>query len=120
MPLVGLQIILSVILCFIFRVNVTSAVVATFISNPLTGPGILYIQYLVGKEFSTPIDPAQLEQLTGVFKLWAANGKPLIIGVLITSIMGAILAYPITLLLWSVVTKATAKALAIRNAKHNI
>ena len=113
MPFFGLQIAFSVVLCFMFRVNVTAAVLATFISNPLTGPGILYLQYLIGKAISTPPDPAELEGLTKGLKLWVISGKPLMIGAAITGVGAAVLAYPITLLIWSGVSKAAGKAITV-------
>lgn len=119
MPFLGLQILFSVVLCFLFRVNVTAAVLATFISNPVTGPGILYLQYLIGKAISTPPDPAELEGLTKGLRLWVISGKPLMIGAVVTGVGAAILAYPITLLLWSGVTKAAEKAIAARHAKKH-
>lgn len=119
MPFFGLQIVLSMMLCFMFRVNVTAAVVATFISNPLTGGGILYLQYLIGKAISNPPDPAELEGLTKVLRLWVISGKPLMIGAVIMGVGAAIIAYPLTLLLWSGVTKAAGKAIAVRQAKKH-
>jgi uncharacterized protein len=117
MPFFGLQIALSIALCFVLRVNVTAAVVATFISNPLTGGGILYLQYRIGKWLSSPPTPEELENLTGVLRLWVINGKPTMIGAVVTGVAGALIAYPLTLLLWSGVTKAAGKAIAVRQAK---
>lgn len=122
MPFFGLQIVLSIALCFMFRVNVTAAVVATFISNPLTGGGILYLQYLIGKELASPPTPEEIEHLTGFLRIWVINGKPLMIGAVITGVAGALIAYLLTLLLWSGVTKAAGKAgkaIAERQAKKH-
>lgn len=123
MPFFGLQIVVSLLLCFMLRVNVTAAVLATFISNPLTGGGILYLQYRVGKWLSAylwdPMDPAELEHLTGMIKLWVVNGKPLMLGAVVTGVAAALIAYPLTLLLWSGVTKAAGKAIAARQAKKH-
>jgi uncharacterized protein len=123
MPFFGLQIVVSLLLCFMLRVNVTAAVLATFISNPVTGPGILYAQYRIGKWLSSyiwnPLEPAELEKLTGVIKLWVVNGKPLMIGAVVTGVVASLVAYPLTLLLWSGLTKAAGKALASRQAKRH-
>lgn len=117
MPFFGLQIVISLFLCFMFRVNVTAAVVATFISNPLTGAGILYLQLLLGRVLSNPMNPAELETYTGVLKLWVVHGKPLMVGAVVTGVGGALISYPLTLLIWNGLTKLGAKAIAARHAK---
>lgn len=119
MPFFGLQIVLSLTLCFLFRVNVTAAVVATFISNPLTTPGIIYLQVLVGKMLSSPMDPAELENYQGALRFVLSNGKPLMIGALVTGAAGALITYPLTMFLWTGVTKIGSKAIAAHQAKKH-
>lgn len=119
MPFFGLQIVLSLVLCIMFRVNVTAAVVATFISNPLTGAGIWYLQYLIGTWLSDPVDPSELQNLTGAIRLWVQTGKPIMIGAVVTGVGGALVAFPLTLLIWTGLTRLGAKALAARHAKKH-
>lgn len=105
MPFFGLQIILSLVCCFLFRVNVTAAVIATFISNPLTTGGIVWLQVLIGQWVAGPLEPEELERYVGALRFVMVYGKPLMIGSVITSVLGAVLAYPLTLFLWTGVTK---------------
>jgi uncharacterized protein len=105
MPFFGLQIVLSLVFCFLFRVNVSAAVIATFISNPLTTGGIVWVQLLIGQKLAGPVEPGELEAYAGALKFLVTYGKPLLIGSAITSVVGALLAYPLTLWLWTGVTR---------------
>lgn len=117
LPFPGLQIFLSMLACFAFRVNVTAAVVATFISNPFTVGPLWYIQTLVGTMVVGSVDPAELEGYTGFARKWVEYGKPLMFGAVVTGAGAAIISYVFTLLLWSGFTKAAGKAIAVRQAK---
>jgi uncharacterized protein len=117
LPFPGLQIFLSMLACFAFRVNVTAAVVATFISNPFTVGPLWYIQTVVGTMLVGSVDPAELEGYTGFARKWVEYGKPLMFGAVVTGAGAAIISYVFTLLLWSGFTKAAGKAIAVRQAK---
>ena len=105
MPFFGLQIVLSIFICFLFRVNVSAAVIATFISNPLTTGPILWLQLQLGKVLANTTPPGDLGEYAGALKFVLANAKPLLIGSLATALGGALLAYPLALWLWSGVTR---------------
>jgi len=91
--------------------------VATFISNPLTAVQILYVQRLVGMKLAGPVDPSELEMFSGIMRAWVEYGKPIMLGALVTGAGAAVVAYVITLLLWSMFSKAAVKAIAARQAK---
>jgi uncharacterized protein (DUF2062 family) len=119
LPFLGLQIALSVMLCFAFRVNVTAAVLATFISNPFTAGPILAAQLYVGKWMVGPVDPAELASYTGAIKYWVSYGKPIMFGATLTAAVSAVVAYLLTLLLWSGGKAIAGKAIAVHHAhKH--
>lgn len=119
MPFLGLQIVFSILLCFAFRVNVTAAVVATFISNPFTAGPIWYMQHKVGMLVIGTPSPAELEGYTGFARNWVSYGKPIMFGAVITGAVAAVASYVLTLLLWSMFSKAAGKAIAIRHAKKH-
>jgi uncharacterized protein (DUF2062 family) len=119
MPFLGLQIVLSLLLCFAFRVNVTAAVLATFISNPVTGAPILYLQREVGLMLSAPLAPVDLEGYSGIAKGWMEYGRPLMLGALVTGAAAALLSYPITWILWTGISNMGKKAIAVRQAHRH-
>jgi uncharacterized protein (DUF2062 family) len=120
LPFLGLQIALSVMLCFAFRVNVTAAVLATFISNPFTAGPILAAQLYVGKWMVGPVDPAELASYTGAIKYWVSYGKPIMFGATLTAAVSAVVAYLLTLLLWTGGKVIAGKAIAVHHAhKHS-
>lgn len=119
MPFLGLQIAISVMLCFAFRVNVTAAVVATFITNPFTAGPILAAQLYVGKWMVGPVDPTELASYTGAIKYWVSYGKPIMFGATLTAAVSAVVAYLLTLLLWTGGQAIAGKAIAVHHAhKH--
>jgi len=105
MPFFGLQIVFSLIACFIFRVNVTVAVVATFISNPFTAPGILWVQVMLGRWMSQSMEPADLSKYAGALKFVVTNGKALMLGSLATSALASLVAYLLTIWFWKGISK---------------
>jgi uncharacterized protein (DUF2062 family) len=117
MPFLGLQIVLSILLCFAFRVNVTAAVLATFVSNPFTGAPILYAQREVGLMIIGMPTAEELEGFTGFAKTWVSVGKPIMFGAVVTGAAAAVLSYVLTLALWSFFSKAAGKAIAKRHAR---
>lgn len=117
MPFLGLQILFSILLCFAFRVNVTAAVLATFISNPFTAAPILYAQREVGLLVIGAPSAEELEAFTGFAKTWVSVGKPIMFGAVITGAAAAVLSYVLTVALWSFFSKAAGKAIAKRHAR---
>lgn len=52
-PLFGLQIILTVLLCLLFRANIPASLISSVIGNPLTFPFIWTANYKLGELFFT-------------------------------------------------------------------
>src|SRR5690606_1325777 len=48
LPLIGLQILLSAVLCYFMRANIAAAAFATLVSNPFTAPGLIWMQLKLG------------------------------------------------------------------------
>ena len=109
MPFFGAQIILSLAFSLLFRVNVSAAVIATFISNPLTTFPILALQLQVGKLIVDTTPAGDAGDTAGALKFVVANAKPLLFGSLATAAAAALITYPLALLLWSGVTRLRAR-----------
>lgn len=76
------QVVLACIAAFVLRGNLPAAVLATFVSNPLTTPAILVAAYHLGVAMlgiTAPLSDAALQSLSLVDKL-RATGEPLAIG----------------------------------------
>jgi len=90
-------------LAILLRANLPAAVLATFVSNPLTTPGIVVAGYYVGTlalglPFSPPGDEAGMPWSERI----AAMGAPLLAGLLIVASSAALLAYAGVLVAWRI------------------
>ncbi len=88
-------------LAILLRANLPAAVLATFVSNPLTTPGIVVAGYYVGTlslgmPFSPPADGLPWGERI------AAMGTPLFAGLLIMASTAALLTYAGVLLAWRI------------------
>ena len=87
----------------LLRANLPAAVLATFVSNPLTTPGIVVAGYYVGTlalglPFSPPGDEAGLSWSERI----AGMGPPLLAGLLLVASLAALLTYVVALVAWRV------------------
>jgi uncharacterized protein (DUF2062 family) len=93
----------AALVSYLARMNLPTALAATWISNPITAPFSLYIQYkigcfLVGKP---PREPGSIEW----WKLLSEAPLLVLMGAVITGIILAIVMYPVALLGWDLFAK---------------
>ncbi len=114
-PTVGIQMLLVLSLAFLcrplFHFNRVAAVMAVYISNPLTIVPLYFAEYKLGTLFvqGNVVTRARFEQLLAnadfssrgrvLFDLFIDVGWPLVIGTAIVSVCGGIIAYPTTRML---------------------
>lgn len=94
------------------RANLPAAVLATFISNPLTTPVIVVAAYHLGLAvLREPIVLPVLADHTGWLEKIGSMGKPLLVGLVILAVASAILTYFGVQLAWrlSVLWKRAAR-----------
>jgi uncharacterized protein (DUF2062 family) len=116
LPLIGLQILVSVILCYYLRANIAAAVLATFISNPFTAAGLLWMQVMLGHWLAPAFAAVDSTHYTGTAKYLALYGKPLLVGSLASASAGALLSYPLMHGLWLLGEKMVRRRAAHRAA----
>lgn len=76
------------------RANLPAAVLATFISNPLTTPAILLAAYHAGLAvLGEPTALPALAQNTGWIEKISAMGEPLLVGLALLAVASAVLTY---------------------------
>lgn len=97
-----IQMLGAAIVSYFARVNIPAALAATWVSNPFTMPFALYIQYKTGCILlgRPPREPGTFD----IWKLFVEAPAPLLLGSVIVGIVLAAVSYPITLLLWDVIT----------------
>lgn len=97
------QSLVSGALAILLRANLPAAVLATFVSNPLTTPGIVVAGYYVGTmalglPFSPPGDEAGLPWSDRI----AAMGEPVLAGLLVMANSAALLTYAGVRIAWRI------------------
>lgn len=102
LPLYGLQIFASAILCLVFRANIAGAALATLISNPFTYAGLLWMQVRLGVWITSLFVGAEPVEYESAVRNFVAFGKPLVVGSLVSATAGALVAYPLARGLWAV------------------
>jgi uncharacterized protein (DUF2062 family) len=99
LPLPG-QIFFSALLCYAMRSNLAIAALATFISNPLTTPGLVWIEYKFGRWLLPLLRWTSGEEFEGAGRHFAAYGKPILLGSLSLAILAGLVAFPLMHGLW--------------------
>lgn len=90
----------AALIAYFTRVNVPAAVAATWISNPLTMPVCIYVQYRIG---SLILGHGPSEVPThDILELLKQAPIPFLVGVLPSAALLSLIVYPLTLLLWDV------------------
>lgn len=108
-----IQVFASLFTCYIFKANIPAAILAAFITNPLTSPFILALAYFLGSLF---IDSSgvvgtipKISILLNSPYIWmdqaanyfAAMGEAILIGIPITAILFGVFGYWFISLTWS-------------------
>lgn len=116
LPLIGLQILVSVVLCYFLRANIAAAVLTTFISNPFTAAGLLWMQVKLGQWLAPAFAAVDSTHYDGTAKYLAIYGKPLLVGSLASAAACALLSYPLMHGLWILAEKMVRRRKAARLA----
>lgn len=102
------QIPASAVLALPLRANIPAAALTTFITNPITTPFIWAAAYWVGRRVlrfdmvvpGTPIADQVQANIGWLQWLYAEAGPALIVGLIVLSIVGAILGFALSVLGW--------------------
>ncbi|HEX2613329.1 MAG TPA: DUF2062 domain-containing protein [Fibrobacteria bacterium] len=116
LPLPG-QSIVAVLLCYALRGNIATAVLATFLSNPLTTPAIWWLQFKLGRWLLPLLRWMETDEYReagrSVIQYGFSFGKPFLLGSLVSAVVLGLAAYPLTLWVWDLV-----EAAALRRRKR--
>ena len=100
LPIPG-QMILAAFLSITFAANIPISLVLTWITNPITFTPIFYFAYKIGKiifdgRITYDVDEKEIDILSNIMYIW----EPLLLGSIILSITGSIVAYIIIRVYW--------------------
>ena len=100
LPIPG-QMILAAFLSITFAANIPIALVLTWITNPITFTPIFYFAYKIGKiifdgRIAYEVDEKEIDILSNIMLIW----EPLLLGSIVLSITGSIIAYIIIRVYW--------------------
>lgn len=98
------QIPISVGAAVILRANIPAAAASTLVTNPITFGPIYFAAYKLGtivtRDASAQVNPPKPDPDAGFWKRISAVGKPLFVGLTITSVMMGFLIYGLISLFW--------------------
>jgi len=89
----------AALVSYLARMNLPAALAATWISNPITAPFSLYIQYKIGC-FLAGKPPREPGTTTDMWKLLSEAPLLVLMGAVIMGIILSIVMYPVSLLAW--------------------
>ena len=100
LPIPG-QMILAAFLSITFAANIPISLVLTWITNPITFTPIFYFAYKIGKiifdgRIAYDVDEKEIDILSNIMYIW----EPLLLGSIVLSITGSIVAYIIIRVYW--------------------
>ncbi len=101
---VPFQMLLAAILSVIFRANIPIAAALAWVSNPLTTPPLLYLEYKVGA-WLLHMEPKPFHfeaSLDWVIDQYHIFGAPILLGCVVVAIVFAILGNLIVRLIWRI------------------
>lgn len=105
MPTYWVQALMAVFFAYLFRVNITAAVLGTLVTNPLTTLFIVGLQVKVGIWLIGPPEPHEVEHYRGILKTILNHGRQYLIGSFVTSIAGAVIGYAAVIAFWQAGTR---------------
>ena len=105
-----LQMVPAILFAYIARVNLPAAWIAIWISNPITTPPLLYLQYKIGHKLLAFIGHRDGEELKNWVDLLKEAPLSILCGALITGIIASAIAYPLALYTWDMMTSWVKKA----------
>lgn len=117
LPTFYLQIILSFIFSYILRLNVSAAILGTLVTNPITTPPILVLQYQLGVLLVGKPDAEELARYTGILKLILGHAQPFMVGSVVSALVAGLVGYFAALLFWDGTAKLEEKV-RHRQSRH--
>ena len=112
------QALVAGVVAIALRANLPAAVLATFVSNPMTTPAILLAAYYTGSAVlgEAPALPGFAEDAGWLAKI-GAMGEPLILGLTLLAVAGAIVTYCGVQLAWRI---GVLSRIAARRARASV
>jgi uncharacterized protein (DUF2062 family) len=104
-PTLGIQMALAALAAYFLRVNIPVAVLACWLTNPVTAPVIYTLQYQLGLWVNGSLTGEAVSQSDHITKGFLFYAKPLWIGSLVSGTFFAIAAYVMIRWGWSSVTR---------------
>lgn len=101
LPIFGFQIISAVAVALFLRANISAAVLATWITNPITFPGVLWFEKIFGDWIiSTSLWKKSHLTINVQLPYFAKYGEPLLVGSILSGIIASLTGFFIVTILW--------------------
>lgn len=105
-----LQMIPTLLLGYMTRVNLAASLVGVWISNPITTPPLFYLQYKIGHAVLGLAVHKEIDTTSTWIDMLKEAPLAILCGGLITGVIASIIGYPLALVTWDAITKWVAKS----------
>ncbi|KNZ69686.1 hypothetical protein Tfer_1707 [Thermincola ferriacetica] len=116
-PTIGLQMLLAGAAAYFLRVNIPAAIIVCWVTNPVTAPAIIPLQYKLGVRLMTVLHIGWVNVQPGLFYKLVYYAWPLWIGSLVSGLTLAIIVYWAVFLSWDRLMYLKSK---VDRSLHNI
>lgn len=113
-----LQMVPTFVLGYFTRVNLPAALVGVWISNPITTPPILYLQYKLGHWLLHRNGGVDITADFSWVALFKEAPFAILLGAMITGVVSAIVAYPVALFVWDLLHRWILEAKLRQSARQ--
>lgn len=115
LPTFYIQLPLAFLFAFFVKLNITAAVLGTVVTNPLTTPAIVVLQYKLGVWLVGQRTPEELSEYTGTMRRVMEYAWPFMVGSLSSALIASLIGYVAVLTFWEGTVKLDKKLLHIRH-----
>jgi uncharacterized protein (DUF2062 family) len=99
------QMIPTLLLGYLTRVNLAASLVGVWISNPLTTPPLFYLQYKIGHAVLGMAAHKELDTSKNWLDMLKEAPLAILCGGMITAVVAAAIGYPLALYTWDAITR---------------
>lgn len=104
------QMLPTLLLGYFTRVNLAAALVAVWVSNPITSPPIFYAQYKIGHWMLGHMNETKWDGTTHWLDLLKEAPMAILLGGVVTGVLFSAVSYPIVLFTWDALTRWVMRA----------
>ncbi len=114
-----LQMLPTLVLGYFTRVNLPAALVGVWLTNPITTPPVLFLQYKIGHWLLNRPSEASIGEHFDWLALLKEAPMAILLGAMVTAVVSSLLAYPLASVAWDLLHRWILRAKARQMARRS-